>query len=61
MCSLLLYQYSTQDNTHALQRQMEITKQENKRLFVQKKELITGFQKQMKLIDLYKRQKVYCV
>jgi hypothetical protein len=47
-----------QDSSEIDKRKVEQLMAENKRLEKQKNELMTGFKKQLKLIDVLKRQKV---
>ena len=54
----LLSLHSLQDLSEQERRRMEKTVADNKRLEKQKGELMTAFKKQLKLIDILKRQKV---
>ena len=47
-----------QDSSEADKQRLEQLLSQNKRLEKQKSELMAGFRKQMKLIDILKRQKV---
>ena len=49
---------SSKESTEQEKRRMENLLSENKRLEKQKNELMTGFKKQLRLIDILKRQKV---
>lgn len=50
---------TTQDSSRSDRGQMERLISENKQLLKQRNELMTAFKKQMKLIDILKRQKVW--
>ena len=50
-----------QDTVHGEKKRVDQLLADNKRLEKQKNELMTGFKKQLKLIDILKRQKVNSV
>ncbi|XP_064645510.1 testis-expressed protein 9-like [Lineus longissimus] len=53
------FKSSTKDTSELDKRKIEQLLAENKRLDKQKNELMTGFKKQLKLIDILKRQKMH--